>query len=52
MQRWQPSTMTSVPPSESGLLDESDPKGEGRLLQVLFDGLPALIGFWDTTCAT
>jgi PAS domain S-box-containing protein len=40
--------MTSVPPSESGLLDESDPKGEGRLLQVLFDGLPALIGFWDT----
>lgn len=40
--------MTPVPSSEPGLFDESDPKAEARRLQVLFDGLPALIGFWDT----
>jgi PAS domain S-box-containing protein len=33
---------------ESALLDESDPADEARRLRVLFDGLPAMIGYWDS----
>ncbi len=39
--------MSLVPFSDPGLLDESEPSAEGRLLRVLFDGLPAMIGYWD-----
>ena len=39
--------MALVPPAESGLIDEQDPAAEARRLRVLFDGLPALIGYWD-----
>jgi PAS domain S-box-containing protein len=39
--------MTLVPSPEPGLVDESDDRAEARRLRVLFDGLPALIGYWD-----
>jgi PAS domain S-box-containing protein len=39
--------MTLVPSPEPGLVDESDERAEARRLRVLFDGLPALIGYWD-----
>src|SRR4051794_40249957 len=39
--------MALVPQPETGLLDESDPEDEARRLRILFDGLPALIGYWD-----
>ena len=39
--------MAPVPPAESGLIDEQDPAAEARRLRVLFDGLPAMIGYWD-----
>jgi PAS domain S-box-containing protein len=39
--------MSVVPPAEPGLIDEQDPVSEARRLRVLFDGLPALIGYWD-----
>ncbi|MCW2846552.1 MAG: domain S-box protein [Marmoricola sp.] len=40
--------MSSVPSPEPGLVDESDPTAEARALRVLFDGLPAMIGYWDS----
>lgn len=39
--------MAVVPPAEPGLIEEQDPATEARRLRVLFDGLPALIGYWD-----
>ncbi len=39
--------MSPVTQPEPGLLDEQDPRAEARRLRVLFDGLPALIGYWD-----
>ena len=40
--------MTLVPPPEPLATDGSPPDEEARRLQVLFDGLPALVGYWDT----
>ena len=40
--------MTLVPPPEPPASDGSPPEDEARRLQVLFDGLPALVGYWDT----
>jgi PAS domain S-box-containing protein len=40
--------MTLVPPTEPPASDGSAPEDEARRLQVLFDGLPALVGYWDT----
>jgi PAS domain S-box-containing protein len=40
--------MSPVATPDSGLLDEQDPAAEARLLRVLFDGLPAMIGYWDS----
>jgi len=41
--------MTLVPPPEPPAPDNgSPPEVEARRLQVLFDGLPALVGYWDT----
>ena len=39
--------MSLVAVSDPGLLDDQDPAAEDRRLRVLFDGLPALIGYWD-----
>jgi PAS domain S-box-containing protein len=40
--------MTLVPPLEPRLPGGSHPDNEAGRLQQLFDGLPALIGYWDT----
>jgi PAS domain S-box-containing protein len=40
--------MTLVPAPEPPASDGSAPEDEARRLQVLFDGLPALVGYWDT----
>ena len=39
--------MSLVSSPVPGLVDELDPEDEARRLRVLFDGLPALIGYWD-----
>jgi PAS domain S-box-containing protein len=44
--RVQHNDLMSLP--ESALVDESDPGDEARRLRVLFDGLPAMIGYWDS----
>jgi PAS domain S-box-containing protein len=40
--------MTLVPPPEPRAPDGLPPEIEARRLQLLFDGLPALVGYWDT----
>ena len=40
--------MTFVPSPEPRVPDRSHPENEARRLQLLFDGLPALVGYWDT----
>jgi PAS domain S-box-containing protein len=42
--------MSLVPSSASGFSDDPDLDltGEARRLRVLFDGLPAMIGYWDS----
>jgi len=40
--------MALVPPPEPRLPGGPQPDNEARRLQQLFDGLPALIGYWDT----
>jgi PAS domain S-box-containing protein len=39
--------MCPVAVSDPGLVDGQDPVAEDRRLRVLFDSLPALIGYWD-----
>ena len=39
--------MSLVAVSDPGLVDDQDPAAEDRRLRVLFDSLPALIGYWD-----
>ncbi len=42
--------MTSVSsPPESDVVRGADPGSEARALRVLFDGLPAMIGYWDAS---
>src|SRR6476619_865861 len=40
-------TLCPVAVSDPGLVDDPDPAAEDRRLRVLFDSLPALIGYWD-----
>src|SRR6478609_6771379 len=40
-------TMSLVAVSDPGLVGDQDPAAEDRRLRVLFDSLPALIGYWD-----
>ncbi len=39
--------MSLVAVSDPGVVDDQDPAAEDRRLRVLFDSLPALIGYWD-----